>query len=180
MEETENQTSGSSNNNISSSSSRSPPCSSVVAVVRTGHFYVLLMTIDWQYKASKWNKSPHKHNNLRYTSNLLKINIYEWKSQIYGKMMNQNLLHFDGRWRDDPASWGGLSQYNFVKICILLLSELVYSSTKPMTEVIVCESEPRCQEKHCDCERWVSVESGRCSREAARHPQHQAGFVCQG
>lgn len=114
------------------------------------------MTIDWQYKASKWNKSPHKHNNLRYTSNLLKINIYEWKSQIYGKMMNQNLLHFDGRWRDDPASWGGLSQYNFVKICILLLSELVYSSTKPMTEVIVCESEPRCQEKHC--EQWVSVD----------------------
>ena len=64
------------------------------------------MTIDWQYKASKWNKSPHKHNNLRYTSNLLKINIYEWKSQIhvysvYGKMMNQNLLHLVASMGDD-------------------------------------------------------------------------------
>ena len=39
------------------------------------------MTIDWQYKASKWNKSPHKHNNLRYTSNLLKINIYLWMKE---------------------------------------------------------------------------------------------------
>ena len=63
------------------------------------------MTIDWQYKASKWNKSPHKHN-LRYTSNLLKINIYEWKSQIhvysvYGKMMNQNLLHLVASMGDD-------------------------------------------------------------------------------
>ena len=144
---------------------------------------MLLMTIDWQYKASKWNKSPHKHNNLRYTSNLLKINIYEWKSQIYGKMMNQNLLHLVASMGNDVMTqpcWEDCSStvlWKYVFCCFLNWSTHLQNQWPRL----LCVSQSLGAKKSIVSSEWVlTVESGRCSREAARHPQHQAGFVCQG
>ena len=184
MEETENQTSGSSNNNISSS--RSPPCSSVFAVVRTGHFM--------------WNKTHSCYwwrliDNIKLQNEIkVHINIIILDTLlIYSRLIFMNeRVRYMGKWwiKTSSTSMGddAMTQprgedcpstvlWKYVFCCFLNWSTHLQNQWPRL----LCVSQSLGAKKSIVSSEWVlTVESGRCSREAARHPQHQAGFVCQG